>query len=84
MRLDAGDGAVSVRSARLALGWLKPGGLQPLPLSADGWRRSGGACLAWRIPSGDNAWWPCPELKAVQAPMPGGWLSSLLSGAGKL
>jgi acyl-CoA synthetase (AMP-forming)/AMP-acid ligase II len=43
LRLDADDGVVAVRSARLALGWLEPGGLQPLPLSADGWWRSGDA-----------------------------------------
>ncbi|MCX5947122.1 MAG: hypothetical protein NTY67_02685 [Cyanobacteria bacterium] len=59
---------MAVRSARLALGWLKPGGLQPLPLTADGWwlvaqRRC--CCLAWRIPSGDNSWrpWCGPRLK---------------------
>ena len=43
LRLDADGGAVAVRSARLALGWLEPGGLKPLPLTADGWWRSGDA-----------------------------------------
>ncbi|MFZ0408352.1 MAG: AMP-binding protein [Cyanobium sp.] len=43
LRLNAAGGAVEVRSRRLALGWLEPGGLQPLPLTADGWWRSGDA-----------------------------------------
>jgi O-succinylbenzoic acid--CoA ligase len=30
-------------AGRLALGWLESGGLRPLPLTADGWWRSGDA-----------------------------------------
>jgi O-succinylbenzoic acid--CoA ligase len=43
LRLAAADGAVEVRSPRLALGWLESGGLRPLPRTADGWWRSGDA-----------------------------------------
>ncbi len=43
LRLAVDDGAVELRSARLALGWLEHGGLRPLPLTADGWWRSGDA-----------------------------------------
>ena len=43
LRLAAADGAVEVRSPRLALGWLESGGLRPLPLTAAGWWRSGDA-----------------------------------------
>jgi len=43
LRLAPADGAVEVRSGRLALAWLESGGLRPLPLTADGWWRSGDA-----------------------------------------
>jgi O-succinylbenzoic acid--CoA ligase len=43
LQLAESDGAVEVRSERLALGWLEAGGLRPLPLSPEGWWRSGDA-----------------------------------------
>jgi O-succinylbenzoic acid--CoA ligase len=39
----APSGAVEVRSGRLSPGWLEHGTLRPLPLSAEGWWRSGDA-----------------------------------------
>jgi len=41
LRLASDNGAVEVRSGRLALGWLEPEGLRTLPVTADGWWRSG-------------------------------------------
>ncbi len=41
LRLDGATGAVEVRCARLSPGRLVAGRLQPLPLQADGWWRSG-------------------------------------------
>ena len=43
LQVAASDGAVEVRSERLALGWLEAGGLRPLPRSPEGWWRSGDA-----------------------------------------
>jgi len=37
----------------------------------------------WPPAERPRTWWPCPELTAVQAPMPGGWPFGLVSGAGK-
>ncbi len=43
LQLAESDGAVEVRCPRLALGWLEAGGLRRLPLTVDGWWRSGDA-----------------------------------------
>jgi O-succinylbenzoic acid--CoA ligase len=43
LRLDGATGAVEVRTARLASGWLEAGRLMPLALGAGGWWRSGDA-----------------------------------------
>lgn len=43
LRCAAGSGALELNSARLSPGWLRAGGLQPLPRAAGGWWRSGDA-----------------------------------------
>lgn len=45
LRLEAGSGAVEIRSGRLCPGWLEGGRLRPLPRDGDGWWRSGDAGL---------------------------------------
>jgi O-succinylbenzoic acid--CoA ligase len=43
LRVDAGSGAIEVRTARLSPGRLTPSGFLPLPLQPGGWWRSGDA-----------------------------------------
>ncbi|MCS5697673.1 AMP-binding protein [Cyanobium sp. FGCU-52] len=43
LRLDPGSGAVEVATPRLSPGFLHHGRLEPLPLTTDGWWRSGDA-----------------------------------------
>jgi O-succinylbenzoic acid--CoA ligase len=46
VRLRTGEaGALEVRTARLSIGWLAGGVLQPLPIDDEGWWRSGDAAV---------------------------------------